>query len=126
MLDGKATLEWVIGFPELRDTFGLPIALALGLRGPVERTLETTARIEYRRVIDALEADAAAIADAFSDTQKQRLGMSRGKDTVNRRCGIPTRRRRMEEGGAQPRTRPAPWGRVAQAKLADEVRDYRQ
>jgi hypothetical protein len=75
LLDCREQIEWLAAYPEVPETFGFPSALALGLRAPVERTLRTTARVEYSGVLEALREDVAALAEAFSVAQKQGLGM---------------------------------------------------
>ncbi|HUG63981.1 MAG TPA: hypothetical protein VMK83_02070, partial [Gaiellaceae bacterium] len=76
LLDARATLEWLAAYPDGPETYAFPSSSASGLRKPVERTLGTTARVEYARVLEVLEEDAAALVDAFSDEQKQRLGIT--------------------------------------------------
>ena len=60
--------------PRAGGGYGTPSALALGLRKPVQETLQTTARIEYRNLGAALEADAEARAARFADDVKRGLG----------------------------------------------------
>jgi hypothetical protein len=74
LLTARETLAWAATYPEPVDAYGFPNALALGLRTPVERTLHTTARVEYGSVVSALEEDAKALADAHAEAVKERLG----------------------------------------------------
>jgi hypothetical protein len=76
LLEARELLRWVASFPEQAESFGYPPALALGLREPVKQTLATTAQVEFRRVVAALEADAAALAEQLGPTVKERLGLA--------------------------------------------------
>jgi vacuolar-type H+-ATPase subunit H len=76
LLAARDNLRWVASFPEQAEGFGFPTALALGLRAPVKETLGTTARVEYRGMVAALEADAAALAEQLGPTVKERLGLA--------------------------------------------------
>lgn len=71
LVDARATVLWAATFPEVAESFGMPNAVALGLQEPVRRTLGTTALLPWTSLIDAFEADAAALADAFSRDQKK-------------------------------------------------------
>jgi len=75
LLDARETMLWIASYPERIEGFGFATAIALGLREPVKRSLGTDARIEFSAVVQALVADADAIAEAFSATQKQQLGI---------------------------------------------------
>jgi len=44
LLDARDLLTWTATYPDQAEQYGFPTALALGLREPVERTLETKAR----------------------------------------------------------------------------------
>lgn len=74
LLEARETLTWVATYPELPEAFGFATSLALGLREPVERTLETKARIDFGRVVAALEADADALADKHHVQVQRALG----------------------------------------------------
>ena len=76
LLVARDNLRWVASFPEQAEAFGFPFALALGLRQPVKEALGTTAQVEFRRVVAALEADAAALAEQLGPTVKERLGLA--------------------------------------------------
>jgi hypothetical protein len=76
LLDARATVEWAASYPEPTVSYGFATAAALGLREPIERTLRTTARIEYVSVVEALEADAAALADAYGPDLGRKLGLA--------------------------------------------------
>jgi hypothetical protein len=75
LLAARETLLWAASFPEPVESYGSPGALALGLKAPVEKTLGTSARIEFGNLIGALEEDAAALAESHSKTAKQQLGI---------------------------------------------------
>jgi len=83
LLDARETLGWVSFFPEQPETYGHPTAVAIGLREPVEQTLGTRARIEYSALIEALEKDADAVANAFGPQQKAKLGNADPRTPVN-------------------------------------------
>jgi hypothetical protein len=125
MLDIRAMTEWLAAYPESPVAFGFASAVALGLREPVERTLQTTARIEYARVVEALEEDAAALADAFSDEQRRRLGMPVARTPLVEAMwdGDPDhqewKKRELERARGL-----LPWSRDPN-QLSDEARDYR-
>jgi hypothetical protein len=74
LMAARETLVWAAAFPERAEAFGFPTALSLGLREPVERTLQTKARIEFAHVVAALEEDASALAEAHHEATKQKLG----------------------------------------------------
>ena len=125
LLAARDNLRWVASFPEQAESFGFPPALALGLLAPVKETLGTTARIEYRGVVAALEADAAALAEQLGPTVKERLGLAPrptpeqqamwwdDEDAVAWRKEQVERARRLAESGGDP------------SRLAAEVRDDR-
>jgi hypothetical protein len=71
LLAARETLAWAASYPDPAEGFGFPNALALGLRGPVEKTLHTTARVEYGSILAALEEDAQALADAHTDAGEE-------------------------------------------------------
>lgn len=75
----RATLLWTSSYPDPDPGFGSTHALALGLRKPVEETLQTSAQLPFDRVVAALERDAEALAEAFSTEQSDRLGVERTK-----------------------------------------------
>jgi hypothetical protein len=75
LLAARETLLWIAAYPEPVDSFGFPTAVALGLREPVERTLHTKAKVEHAALLQALEEDATALAEAFSTEQKRRQGI---------------------------------------------------
>ncbi len=79
LLEAREALLWAASYPDPDAGFGFPSALALGLRAPVEETLQTPARIDYRQVVAALGRDADALAEAFSMEQAERLGTAPGK-----------------------------------------------
>jgi hypothetical protein len=74
LLAARETLSWVATYPEPAETFGFPMALALGLRKPVEQTLQTSARVEFANVVAALEADAQALVSVYAEQVKAKLG----------------------------------------------------
>ncbi len=74
LLDARDLLSWTATYPEPAEQYGFPSALALGLRAPVEGTLETKARIDFGRVVAALEADADTLADKHHAQVQQVLG----------------------------------------------------
>ena len=74
LVEARETLLWVAAYPEQVETFGFPHALALGLQKPIKDTLGTTARLDYTQIMQALEADADALAHAFSREQNEKLG----------------------------------------------------
>jgi len=76
LLDSRENLLWAAAYPDRVESFGFSTATALGLRDPVKRSLGTDARIEYAALVQALDADATAIAEAFSATQKRQLGIT--------------------------------------------------
>ena len=57
-------------------------AAALGLREPVERTLGTSARLEYGALTQALAEDADALHSRFSDDTLRRLGTAPPRSPV--------------------------------------------
>jgi len=75
LLDARENLLWCAAYPDRAEAFGFPTAVALGLKEPVKRAFGTDARIEYAAVLQALEEDAGAIAEAFSSNQKAKLGI---------------------------------------------------
>ena len=125
LLAARDNLRWVASFPEQAEGFGFPLALALGLKAPVKDTLGTTARIEYRGVVAALEADAVALAEQLGPTVKERLGLAPrptpedqamwwdDEDAAAWRKEQVERARRLAETGGDP------------SRLAAEVRDDR-
>jgi len=125
LLAARDSLRWVATFPEQVESYGFPLALALGLREPVKETLGTTARVEYRGVVAALEADAAALAEQLGPTVKERLGLAPrptpedramwwdDEDAVAWRKEQVERARRLAEWSTDP------------GRLAAEVRDDR-
>ena len=74
LLDARKVLAWTATYPEQVEQFGFPTNLALGLREPIERTLETTAQVDYGRVVVALEADADALAEKYHVQVLKALG----------------------------------------------------
>ena len=74
LLDAREVLAWTATYPEQVEQFGFPSNLALGLREPVERTLETAAQVDFGRVVVALEADAEALAERYHVQVMQALG----------------------------------------------------
>jgi hypothetical protein len=70
----RDVLAWAACCPEPPTSFGLVSALALGLAAPVKETLQTSVRVEYGRMVAALEADADALAERFADDVKRALG----------------------------------------------------
>ena len=74
LIEARETFAWAATYPDSPDQYGFPSALALGLLEPVQRTLETTARIEFGRVVAALEADADALADRHHEQVQRALG----------------------------------------------------
>ena len=77
LLDARDVLTWVAVFPDPVEGYGFPTSLALGLREPVEATLETKARIDYGRVVAALEADIDALAERHHVQVQRELGTAR-------------------------------------------------
>ncbi|MEO5576784.1 MAG: hypothetical protein ABIR67_01575 [Gaiellaceae bacterium] len=76
LLDSRENLLWAASFPERVEGFVSPTAVALGLVAPVKKALGTNARVEYAALVQALNEDARAIAEAFSDAQKGQLGIA--------------------------------------------------
>ena len=125
LLEARELLRWVASFPEQAEGFGFPPALALGLHEPVRETLGSTAQVEFHRVVAALEADAAAIAEQLGPTVKERLGLARrptpedramwwdDEDAVAGRKEQVEKARRLAEWSTDPN------------RLAREVRDDR-
>jgi hypothetical protein len=74
LLDARDVLTWIATYPDHAEQYGFPTALALGLREPVERTLETKARVDVGRVVAALEADADALAERYHAQVQRVLG----------------------------------------------------
>ncbi|MEO5576452.1 MAG: hypothetical protein ABIR67_15120 [Gaiellaceae bacterium] len=66
---------WAASFPERVEGFGFVTAVALGLAAPVKKAFGSTARIEYAALVQAIDEDARAIAEAFSNEQKEQLGI---------------------------------------------------
>ena len=60
--------------PRPHRQFGFPDATALGLREPVERTLQTRAQTPFAGLLSALEEDANALAGTFGVDQARQLG----------------------------------------------------
>lgn len=75
LLDSRENLLWAAAYPDMAESFGFPTATALGLREPVKRALGTDARIEHRALMEALEEDANALAEAFGAETKRQLGI---------------------------------------------------
>jgi hypothetical protein len=75
LLDARATVEWVASFPEPVTAYGFTSAVAIGLREPLEQTLGTRSRVEYASLMDALRADADALAEAFGPELGRELGL---------------------------------------------------
>jgi hypothetical protein len=63
LLDARDLLTWAATYPDHAEQYGFPTALALGLREPLERTLQTKGLVDFGRVVAALEADADALAE---------------------------------------------------------------
>lgn len=74
LLNARELLAWTASYPDPVESFGFPTAAALGLRQPIEETLQTKARVDYQALVDALEADADALATAFARATKEKLG----------------------------------------------------
>jgi len=74
VLAARDTLAWIVHYPEQPPTYGFPASLALGLRQPVERTLATTARVEFGSLLAALEEDASALEGTFAPGTAEKLG----------------------------------------------------
>ena len=74
LLAARDTLLWIAHYPDLPEAYGFPTALALGLRAPVEQTLQTRARVEFGGAVAALQADADALADRYAEETQRRLG----------------------------------------------------
>jgi len=77
LLAARGALEWAATFPELTPVLGTPSMAALGLKAPVEQTLGVTAQLPYTALIDAIEADALALAHAHTPTVANALGAAR-------------------------------------------------
>jgi len=75
-LEARDVLLWISAFPEHPETYGFATATALGLKAPVERTLGTTARIEFGAMLEALEEDAIAIRSSFGPETASVLGLA--------------------------------------------------
>lgn len=123
LLDARDVLIWIATYPDHAEQYGFPTALALGLRGPVERTLETKARVDPGRVVAALEADADALANAHASSLKEKLGTAPPPTPLDRAMwdADPA----MVEWKKQERDRArrlAEWGRDPN-KLAAELRE---
>jgi hypothetical protein len=84
LLVARDNLTWVTNYPEAPESYGFPTALALGLRAPVERTLQTSARVEFGNVVAALEEDANALADAHAKATKEKLGTAPAPTPLDR------------------------------------------
>ena len=99
--------------------------MAVGLRKPVERTLGTSARVEYGALMDALEEDVAALANAFSAEQKQRLGLDTTRTPLTEAMwdgdadNIAWKKSELERARQL-----AGWSADPQ-KVAEEARDFR-
>jgi hypothetical protein len=76
LLAARETLTWVAAYPESPAPFGFQNALALGLREPVERTLQTKARVDFSSVLAVLEADAKALAETHGEDTRRQLGIA--------------------------------------------------
>ena len=98
LLDARDLLSWTAIYPDEPEAFGFSTALALGLQEPVKRTLETKARIEFGRVIAALEADADALADRHGDKVQRALGTAPPAHPSPKPCGTRTRSTRRGSG----------------------------
>src|SRR5205814_3919430 len=71
LLDAVEVRQWAARFPSESASAPLPNRMALGLaRRTVSKTLGVEQRVEYRDLVAALEADAAAIQAAGTDTTK--------------------------------------------------------
>jgi hypothetical protein len=92
LLGARETLAWAATYPDSAPAYGFVSALALGLRAPVERTLHTTARVEYLAVLAALEGDADALASEYAQAVKQKLGTAGARTRSRKRCGTATPR----------------------------------
>jgi hypothetical protein len=126
LVDCRETLLWAASFPEATEAYGFPTAMALGLRKPVQRTLGTSARVEYRVLVEALEEDVAALASAFSAEQKQRLGLDTERTPLTEALWdvdpdhIAWKKKELERA-----RQIAAWSANPQ-QLAEEARDFRQ
>jgi hypothetical protein len=83
LVDARATLLWAASFPGEPEDFGFPAMAALGLREPMQRTLETRAQVPFAGLLAALQEDAAAVAGAFSAEQKRQLGVPTKRTPVD-------------------------------------------
>ena len=124
LLAARETLLWVSSFPDPAGSYGFPNAVALGLREPVERTLHTSALVEYRALLAALEADATALAEAHSPEQKKALGITAPRTPLDTALWdsepdmVEWKRQELERAHKL-----AEWGNLE--RLATEARDYR-
>jgi len=74
LLAARDVLLWIAHYPDLPEAFGFPTAIALGLRAPVEQTLQTSSRVGFGGAVAALEADADALAGRYAEETQRRLG----------------------------------------------------
>jgi hypothetical protein len=124
LLAARETLTWCAAFPQPAEVFGFSTSCALGLRQPVEQTLGTPARIEYAALLQALEADGAALAESFSPEQKKQLGIAEEPNPLlaamwDVDVSPDWKRDQLERARGL-----APWSRNPR-QLADEARDFR-
>ncbi len=121
----RESLLWAASFPEPVESWGSPGATALGLREPVERTLQTTAIVQYAALIEVLEVDAAALAEAFNAEQAQRLGVDAARTPLREAMWdsdpdhVAWKKAELERARQIAEWSPSP------DKLAEEARDFR-
>ncbi len=83
LVAARETLLWIASYPNQAPSFGFTAATALGLLEPMRRTLQTTARIDYAALLQVLEEDVTALAEAFSSEQKERLGVKVARSPIS-------------------------------------------
>jgi hypothetical protein len=124
LLAARETCEWIASFPDRPASYGFASALALGLLEPVERTLQTKARLEYSAVLAALEEDATALASRFARPVAERLGTARDATPVSEAMWASDERHKAWAAQELERARRlAEYGDVNQ--LAREADDFR-
>lgn len=75
-LEARDVVLWIAAFPEHPETYGFATATALGLKAPVERVLNTKARVEFAALLEVLEEDAIAIRSSFGPVTARELGLA--------------------------------------------------
>jgi hypothetical protein len=83
LLAARETVLWAATFPDPVESYGVVTAAALGFLEPVRQALGTTARVEYRNLVQLLTTDADVLASRFSADQQRRLGEPRHEDPTS-------------------------------------------